>query len=724
MSEYPIELLSDRVTSFLGNKLGWSKLNPIQEKAIPLILKNRDTLILAPTASGKTEAVLIPIFNEILTKGLKPVSVLYISPLKALINDIHSRIESWGNYFTLTATKWHGDVSKYDKDKFIKKPTDFLSTTPESLEVILMNRKEGEKNRIFNNIKYIVIDEIHYFADSDRGIQLNSLLNRLKEYLPNDVVTVGLSATVGNPEQIASWINPKKPATVVIDDNRRKFQYKILDIDENQVTKILSKYMEKKVLIFVNSRATAELVYSNLKKRLNAENVFIHHGSINKDTREENEQRFKEVSYGFMVATNTLELGIDIGNIDLVFHVKPPATVSGFLQRMGRSGRRKGIQRSIIAAKDVNIFKALAEIILSHESKVEDIHISKRSMDIFFHQILSSLFAKGRRSVNELYKELTQCYAFSEIKFDEYKRLLKHMEELKLVDYYEPYLSLGYNFEKEFGRRNFMEFFAVFMPSYEYQVKHGRQEIGGLDVSFAIFLDPNDTFTLAGKLWRVKSIDHELYHIQAELESNVKLAIPKWFSGGAPVNYLISRKMHEIILGNFDEKFLKPLDKHAREFIEIGCSLARQSGFSEGIIPIEKTNKGEYFIYTFAGDKANKLLATIFEIYYELDNVVSNPFYCSFKVNNGDLTNEDMEDIIYDVKNILKKPETIHRLDDLTAEFKKNKFIKYLPSEDRAELKNRILFDENALIDVIENNSLHFIPSECLFRKKILGYDL
>lgn len=246
MSEYPIELLSDRVTSFLGNKLGWSKLNPIQEKAIPLILKNRDTLILAPTASGKTEAVLIPIFNEILTKGLKPVSVLYISPLKALINDIHSRIESWGNYFTLTATKWHGDVSKYDKDKFIKKPTDFLSTTPESLEVILMNRKEGEKNRIFNNIKYIVIDEIHYFADSDRGIQLNSLLNRLKEYLPNDVVTVGLSATVGNPEQIASWINPKKPATVVIDDNRRKFQYKILDIDENQVTKILSKYMEKK----------------------------------------------------------------------------------------------------------------------------------------------------------------------------------------------------------------------------------------------------------------------------------------------------------------------------------------------------------------------------------------------------------------------------------------------------------------------------------------------
>ena len=413
MSEYPIELLSDRVTSFLGNKLGWSKLNPIQEKAIPLILKNRDTLILAPTASGKTEAVLIPIFNEILTKGLKPVSVLYISPLKALINDIHSRIESWGNYFTLTATKWHGDVSKYDKDKFIKKPTDFLSTTPESLEVILMNRKEGEKNRIFNNIKYIVIDEIHYFADSDRGIQLNSLLNRLKEYLHNDVVTVGLSATVGNPEQIASWINPKKPATVVIDDNRRKFQYKILDIDENQVTKILSKYMDKKVLIFVNSRATAELVYSNLKKRLDAENVFIHHGSINKDTREENEQRFKEVSYGFMVATNTLELGIDIGNIDLVFHVKPPATVSGFLQRMGRSGRRKGIQRSIIAAKDVNIFKALAEIILSHESKVEDIHISKRSMDIFFHQILSSLFAKGRRSVNELYKELTQCYAFS-----------------------------------------------------------------------------------------------------------------------------------------------------------------------------------------------------------------------------------------------------------------------------------------------------------------------
>lgn len=720
MSENIISLLNDRLTHFLGNTLGWKKFNPIQEKAIPLILEGRDTLVLSPTASGKTEAVLIPIFNEIITKRLEPTSVLYISPLKALINDIHDRIEKWSNHFGLNATKWHGDVNKYDKDKFVKNPTDFLSITPESLEVILMNKRESEKENIFKNVKYVIIDEIHYFADSDRGIQLNSLLNRIKKYI-SDITILGLSATVGNPEEIASWINYKKPATIVKDTDGRKFQYKVLNIEEENINLILEKYIDKKVLIFVNSRATAELIYFNLKRRLPLKNIFIHHGSINKETREENEKEFKCVQFGFMIATTTLELGIDIGNIDLVLNINPPSTVSGFLQRMGRSGRKTKLQRSIVTATNMDLFKALVEIILASENKTEKIKVSKKSMDIFFHQILSTIYEKGKIRLKTLYNDLVQCYVFSEITFKEYLRLLKHMKKFGFIEYNKPYLNLGYNFEKEFGARNFMEFFAVFMPSYEYIVKHGTKEIGGLDVSFAVFLAPGETFTLAGILWKVTSISHEQFRIQVSLESQIKSDIPNWKSEGAPIDYLISRKIYDVLLDNFDEIFLKNFGKKAKAIVKDGIEAARQSEFNEGIIPVEYDN-GKFYIYTFAGDKANKLLVSIFELHYELKEVNVNPFYCAFKSKDEVITQSDIESIIYDIENILKDIETLYRLDELTINFNKNKFINYLPKEDRVELKNHVLFDKEGLIDVIKNNDLLFIFN-CPFRKRFLNFN-
>ena len=404
---------------FLSNNLGWRELNAIQKKAIPIVFSGRDTLILAPTASGKTEAALIPIFSEILNNHLPPVSVLYISPLKALINDMHHRIEKWGNHFGLTATKWHGDVNKYQKDKFTKNPTDFLSTTPESLEVILMNRTTGEKERVFNNIKYILIDEIHYFADSDRGIQLNSIINRISKYTPNASI-IGLSATVGNPDLIAEWVNPIKPAEIVSDNSGRKLQYKVFDLPDFALSKVLSGLTDKKVLIFANSRRTAELSYYNLKKNIDMKNIFIHHGSINKDTREENEDKFKAVKNGFMVATTTLELGIDIGDIDVVVQLSAPSQASSFSQRIGRSGRRSKVQRTILISQGFNLLMSLAELILYHENSVEKIKISDKSTDILFHQILSVVFEKGNPNYKDLYDELKGCYSFSGISFEDY----------------------------------------------------------------------------------------------------------------------------------------------------------------------------------------------------------------------------------------------------------------------------------------------------------------
>ena len=717
MSQDDFEL-NKSLLHFLSNRLGWNDLNPIQRKAIPTVLKGKNTLIIAPTASGKTEAALIPIFSEILDKNLEPTSVLYVSPLKALINDMHYRIEKWGNHFGLTATKWHGDVSKYQKDKFTKNPTDFLSTTPESLEVILMNRTSGEKERVFQNIKYILIDEIHYFADSDRGIQLNSILNRISKYAP-DASIIGLSATVGNPKLISEWVDINNSAEIVKDTGGRKLQYKVFDMPEFALSNVLKDLKDKKVLIFANSRRTAELSYYNLKKNIDMKNIFIHHGSINKETREENEDKFKAVKNGFMVATTTLELGIDIGDIDIVVQLSAPSQVSSFSQRIGRSGRRSKVQRTILLSQGFNLLMSLAELILHHENKVEKVKISDKSIDILFHQILSLVFEKGNPNYKDVYDELKGCYAFSGISFENYVTLLKEMRNNGLIDIRNNLITLGYEFEKEFGQANYKNFYAVFSPSFEYTILQGNKEVGTLDIAYAIDLRAGDQFNLAGKLWKVNSVDHERYVVHVSKEQLTKAKIPNWNSGGAAVSPLIANKIYEILQGKFDEKYLNPFDQLACETINVAIAKAQLDGFGEGILPVE-LNKNNVVIYTFAGDKANKLLLKIFEMYYDIYYPFTTAIYTSFVVKGG-ISEADIESVIYDLENILSQSATEAMLDNLTSNFKKNKFIEFLPPEVRGSLKMNLLFDSEALIDATCDKSINFIK-ESSFRKNMFKF--
>ena len=710
--------LNQNLLHFLSSNQGWSNLNAIQKKTIPHIMDGEDTLILSPTASGKTEAALIPIFSDILDNKLEPVSVLYISPLKALINDMHYRIDKWCSHFNLTSFKWHGDVLKYEKDRFIKNPTDFLLITPESLEVIMMNRPEGQKRRIFENVRYILIDEIHYFAASDRGVQLNSLLNRISKYTANASV-IGLSATVGNPDLIADWINLNKPTSIVKDTGGRKLQYKILNMEDNELYKVLDKYRDRKVLVFANSRRLVESSFYLVKNRLDLKNIYLHHGSINKHTRQSNEIEFKNVESGVMISTNTLELGIDIGDIDIIVQLSPPGNVSSFCQRIGRSGRQSKLQRTIIIARGFNLFVALAQIMLYHEDKIEKINISRKSTDIFLHQILSNLYEKGAVNYKELYNCLTNCYAFSKITKKEYQYLLKHMANIGLININKNNLTLGYEFEKHFSHGNFQNFYAVFTPSISYKILEGIREIGTLDVSYAIDLEKNDQFNLAGKLWKITSIDHENYKIHVSRENLKKSKLPVWHSEGSPIGYLITGKIYEILEGKFDEKFLKPLDEASREIIKKTISAAQKDEFRSGILPVELNNNAVY-IYTFAGDKANKLLLKIFEIYYEIYNPYTTPVFTSFKVKQ--ITESEIESIIYNIEEILLKEDTINTLNDLTSSFKKNKFIKFLPDEMQAQLKMDLIFDPESLIQATKDKSINFIENS-QFRKTLFKKD-
>lgn len=704
MSSKVLGLLNKRLTYFLSNKLKWTNLNEIQNKAIPEIIEGNDTLVIAPTASGKTEAVLIPIFSQLLDNNPEPMSVLYVSPLKALINDMYDRIDLWGSYFNFTTTKWHGDVSKSAKNSFLKNPTDFLLITPESLEVIFMNKSESEKKNVFKNIKYIIVDEIHYFAESDRGIQLNSLLNRISEYTLEQPTRIGLSATVGNPEDVSKWINYENPAKIIKTKGIRQFKYKLWSADVSETLKRLKKVQSKKVLIFVNRRADAEKYYQ-LMNNMGFQNVFLHHSSIGKYDREEYEKRFKECSFGFMISTSTLELGIDIGNIDRVIQINPPNNMSSLLQRVGRSGRRSKVQKSIIISNDFDAFVSLAEIILIKEGLIENIKIPTNAKDIFYHQILSSIFEVGKLDYNELYERLSSCYVFSDISKDDYYSLLSDMREKDFIEKNQNFISLGYNFEKEFGKYNYSEFYGVFLPSVEYSVREGHKEIGTVDVSFAILLRKDSSFVLGGKLWMVESIDPEKFRIQVK-RSKSKSSIPNWGGFGPSLSYLISRKVYDVLLGNFNHDLLNTADKNFIKSIEKGLSKANECNFIEGVIPVEiDSQSNQINIFTFAGKNANNLLVLIFQFYYEVFNIDVKNFYASFKVKDG-LSFNDIESVIYDIENIIKSDEFNDLIAPFLENYQKNKFVDYLPLEDEADIKMSSVFDYKNLIDLIENNSL------------------
>jgi ATP-dependent Lhr-like helicase len=709
------DLLDKKLKIFLADKLGWKSLNPIQEKAIPIIKEKKDTLVISPTASGKTEAVLIPIFDDILTNHLEAVSVIYVSPLKALINDMNDRIEIWSDYFNLEVTKWHGDVPGNKKKAFLNKPTDILLITPESLEVIFMNRTFDEKAKIFKNLKYVIIDEIHYFVESDRGTQLNSLLNRITKYVDESITLVGLSATVGNPETVSKWIKPTNPAVIVEDLSNRSFQYKVICGSEIEISKVLSKYINKKILIFVHSRKDAEKYYNILKRTLKIRNIYIHHSSIDRDRREESEEKFKYLRDGFMISTSTLELGIDVGNIDIVVQIRPPHNVSSFLQRIGRSGRRSKNQRSIIFYNsDEEIFISLAEISLIREGNIEDIKIPEKPKDIYFHQILSSIFENGKIKQSKLFNNLKDSYVFSKMTKEDYINILENMEEREFIYNNDGFLSLGYNFEKKFGKRNFMGFYSVFCPNLEYKVKEGGKNIGTLDSFFVVnYLNLGNQFILGGSPWKVLDIDYKRFNVKVQKDAAKKGDVPDWISEGGVIDSLISRRIYEILLGNYEEILLKTFDKLSQNKIKEYVKHAQNVGFKKGLIPVEIDSKeNRYYIYTFAGMRANALLTTIFSLEYDLYSPRDTAYYSSFKIK-GQTNFENIVKVINKVSEKLESSDINKLIDEKTQKFVKNKFINFLPYEDNVKLKMELLYDVDGLMEIINNNSVTLIgPSK------------
>ena len=376
------------------NALGWQSIRPVQELAIDGIADGCNLLLLAPTAGGKTEAAFFPLISAALTEDWRGLSILYISPIKALLNNQHDRLGRYFGLVGLSAASWHGDVPAAVKRRLAMEPPDCLLTTPESLEVMLISGSIDHR-RLFADVRAVVIDEVHAFARDDRGWHLLALLERIGRLAGRDLQRIGLSATVGNEGELLDWLAAtsdrqrrviRPPATLELPPEV------VLDYVgslENAATVIAAMHRGEKRLVFCDSRARVERLAAELKQRAVATSVS--HSSLGLDERRLAERAFAVGRDCVIVATSALELGIDVGDLDRVIQIDAPGTVASFLQRMGRTGRRAGSTRNctFLATDDHGLLRAAGLIELWRSGHVEPATPPPEPLHILAQQILA-----------------------------------------------------------------------------------------------------------------------------------------------------------------------------------------------------------------------------------------------------------------------------------------------------------------------------------------------
>src|SRR5690554_322692 len=553
---------SKKIQRVITNNLGFNQFKNIQKKAIPLIFDGDNVLITAPTATGKTEAFLLPLLDKIYSQKLEPTSMLYISPIKALINNQFIRFKKIGRVINVDCFKWHGDVGNNKRKQYLENLTDILMITPESLEVILFSENYYPED-IFGNLKFIVIDEIHAFAGDERGIHLLSLLERIQCFTNFSLQRIGLSATIGNPKEMANWLkgSSNKPVKQAIDKGNKKISAKLMYFDsiDNQLCRhILAEVRGTKSLFFTNSRADTEKL-NKLIRNYPIE-IYIHHSSVDKHFREKAEETFRIEARNNMVifCTSTLELGIDIGDLDKVLHLNPPYCVADFLQRVGRSGRRNNHAKTVIYnTNSENLIRNIAIIKLIKKDFVEAVIFRRKAWDILFHQILALVHQEYQISKNRVYGILKETYSFKYITIEDFNYLLDFLLEENYLICHKDKLMIGDKTEKEFGYANYYNFFSVFENLNEYTVIANKEVIGTLDAFFVNTMKKNEiSFFLAGKIWKIKSIDEE--HLKVYVIPAKKGEIPFWVSGSRIISRWLSEEIYNVLCEDENYHFVNP----------------------------------------------------------------------------------------------------------------------------------------------------------------------
>jgi ATP-dependent helicase Lhr and Lhr-like helicase len=504
-----------RLQEAIASRLGWTSLRPVQELASHALLDGKNAIVLAPTAGGKTEASIFPLLATLMEQEPKGVGLIYIAPIKALLNNQAERLGLYTEMVGLRRFLWHGDIKDTQKRGFIREPATVLMTTPESLEVMLLSAKVPHPV-IFQDLRAVIIDEIHALAGTDRGTHLMSVLERLACFTHNDVQRVGLSATVGNPHDILKWIQGTSQREGCVIDPPKNPTPKDIQIHYRETLGELSqdasnKAAQHKSLFFCQSRSLAEAIAERMRTR--GTDVFVHHSSVSVEERTMAEERFHHGSNTCIVCTSTLELGIDVGDLDFVFQANAPSTVSSFLQRLGRTGRRTGQRaNTTFYCEDVEtVLQAIAIVELARKGWVESVPTQTRAWPVLVHQLLALSLQFGAISPERCWEQLSIVSDFSGISAEEFDFLVSHLINEDYLFSSGGLLSLGDKAEKVYGRKNFMEIYAVFSSPQLYKIQtNANYTIGSLEQSFVDKLVPEvSSFLLGGRAWTVSHINHD-----------------------------------------------------------------------------------------------------------------------------------------------------------------------------------------------------------------------
>ena len=608
--------LHPRLQEAVVARLGWGALRPIQEAAGGVIGRGANAVVLAPTAGGKTEAAIFPILSGILEdQDAAPgapggVAALYIAPIKALLNNQRERLGRYTEMVGLRRAVWHGDVPAAERRAFLREPAELLMTTPESLEVMLISPKV-DTAALFAGLRWVVIDEIHAMAGTDRGAHLMSVLERIAPHSRHDVQRIGLSATVGNPEAILGWMQgSSRRAAEVVDlprpPVRRSLAVQYRPSMEALAQDAAAAAKGRKSLLFCPSRAMTEETAALLKRAGTA--VFVHHSAVSREERERAEERFTHGTDACVVCTSTLELGIDVGDLDRVLQVDAPDTVSSFLQRMGRTGRRPGqvANTTFLCASSDAVLQAAALIGLARRGWVEPVTLGGRCWPVLIHQVLAMTLAGGGVTPDAAWRQLQRAPDFRGIRRAEFDRLLAWMLRdggLALLD---GRLLPGPKAERRFSRRNFMDLYAVFESPQSYTVETGEgHPIGTLSQGFVDRLsDGVSCFLLGGRPWIVRQIRHSERVVG--VGPAPRGTLPTW--GGFTPQFLgraLCEEMRAVLRADDVWPWLSP--EAAAALQEWRAALQPLLG-GDGIEEAAEGGAAEVRWWTFAGGRINSTL--------------------------------------------------------------------------------------------------------------------
>lgn len=547
----PFDRLHPAVQYHVVNSLGWPGLRLLQERSVDPILAQHHALLIAPTAGGKTEAAMLPVLSRMLSEEWKGVSVLYICPIKALLNNLEARLSYLAGLLGRSVQLWHGDIGQREKAKSERELPDILLTTPESLEGILIGSRRDHQ-RLLGKVRCVVIDELHAFAGDDRGWHLLALLERIQRLSSQTIQRIGLSATVGEPQALLNWLAghaPGERALVHIKAPPAEVDLRVDYVGSlaNAAILISQLHRGEKRLVFCDSRSRVEEL--SIALRALGVDVFVSHAALSADTRRQAEQAFTERQNCVIVATSTLELGLDVGDLDRVIQIDAPGSVASFLQRLGRTGRRPGSRRNMlfIATRDDGLLESLAITQLFEKGYVEPVSSPPLPYHVVVQQLFAMLFERGLELEEQVFLDLLQRIpGYAGIIDASWRVLGDHLIASGYLIRTGFLLSLGPKAERAFRGKGLADLCVSFESPRSFAAMRGNTLLGHIDpLSLSNRKEGPVLLALGGRSWRVASVDWTRDRVYVEPAE--EKGVSRWMGGARGVSRTIARQVRDLI---------------------------------------------------------------------------------------------------------------------------------------------------------------------------------